>query len=92
MAVEAGFDTDCNGATVGSIFGMAHGFESIPDYWQKPIGDKLKTTIFGIGTLSISETAKKTMSQIIGLLFQAYSHKIATNINTMFVAFYLFTN
>lgn len=67
MAVEAGFDTDCNGATVGSIFGMAHGFENIPDYWQKPIGDKLKTTIFGIGTLSISETAKKTMSQIIGL-------------------------
>lgn len=59
MAVETGFDTDCNGATVGSIFGMAHGIESIPEYWQRPINDKLQTSIFGVGTVSISERVSK---------------------------------
>ena len=56
MAVETGFDTDCNGATVGSIFGMAHGIESIPEYWQRPIKDKLQTSIFG----AVSYTHLKT--------------------------------
>ena len=64
MAVETGFDTDCNGATVGSIFGMTHGIESIPEYWQRPINDKLQTSIFGVGTVSISERVAKTLTQM----------------------------
>lgn len=64
LAVETGFDTDCNGATVGSIFGMAHGIKSIPEYWTKPINDKLETTVFGVGTVKISEKAKLTLEHI----------------------------
>ena len=64
LAVETGFDTDCNGATVGSIFGMAHGIKSIPEYWTKPINDKLETTVFGVGTVKISERAKLTLEHI----------------------------
>lgn len=64
MAVEAAFDTDCNGATVGSVLGMANGIESIPEYWTKPIGNKINTSIFGIGTVSISDVAKKTLEHI----------------------------
>ena len=33
MSVETGFDTDCNGATVGSIVGMMKGIDNIPDCW-----------------------------------------------------------
>lgn len=34
LAVETGFDTDCNGATAGSVFGMAYGINAIPEYWK----------------------------------------------------------
>ena len=64
MAVESGFDTDCNGATVGSIIGMAKGSAAIGDEWTKPIGDTLHTSIFGCEKVSIRECAKKTMEHI----------------------------
>ena len=64
MSVEAGFDTDCNGATVGSILGMANGIESIPEYWVKPINDTLHTSIFGINTVKISDRVKLTLEHI----------------------------
>jgi len=64
MAVEAGFDTDCNGATVGSILGMAFGIESIPKYWTDPIKDTLHTTVYGAGTVRISDRVKMTMKHI----------------------------
>ena len=64
MSVEAGFDTDCNGATVGSILGMANGIESIPEYWVKPINDTLHTSIFGINKVKISDRAKLTLDHI----------------------------
>lgn len=64
MAVETGFDTDCNGATVGSILGMANGIQSIPKYWTKPINDTLHTSIFGVDTVKISDRVKMTMEQI----------------------------
>ena len=61
MAVETGFDTDCNGATVGSVLGMANGIENIPECWKKPINDTLHTTIFGMETVKISDMAKQTI-------------------------------
>jgi len=64
MSVETGFDTDCNGATVGSILGMANGINSIPEYWTKPINDTLHTSIFGVGTVKISDRVKMTMAHI----------------------------
>ncbi|MBQ8509734.1 MAG: ADP-ribosylglycohydrolase family protein [Clostridia bacterium] len=60
MAVETGFDTDCNGATVGSILGMRGGMGSIGGEWQTPVNDRLNTTIFGVGQVRISEMAEKT--------------------------------
>ena len=64
MAVEAGFDTDCNGATVGSVLGMANGIDSISDYWKAPIKDTLHTSIFGIGTVKISDRVRLTMEHV----------------------------
>ena len=64
MAVETGFDTDCNGATVGSVIGMANGIQSIPEYWTKPINDTLHTSIFGVNTVKILDRVKLTMKHI----------------------------
>ena len=65
MAVETGFDTDCNGATVGSILGMAYGARCIPAYWTGPINDKLHTNIFGFKTVNVSERVQLTLEQIM---------------------------
>lgn len=64
MSVETGFDTDCNGATVGSILGMAKGIASIPEQWTAPIKDKLNTSVFGLGAVKISDRAKLTMDHL----------------------------
>lgn len=64
MAVQTGFDTDCNGATVGSVLGMANGIEGIDDMWKNPIKDTLHTSIFGVGTVKISERAAMTLEHI----------------------------
>ena len=64
MAVETGFDTDCNGATVGSIMGMRNGTAGIGEEWTKPVDDTLHTSIFGVGTVKISDMVEKTMEHL----------------------------
>ncbi len=64
MAVEAGFDTDCNGATVGSILGMANGKETISEAWSTPINNKLHTSIFEVGTVYITDCVEETLLHI----------------------------
>ena len=64
MSVETGFDTDCNGATVGSILGMAYGIDCIDDVWTAPINDKLHTSIFDVGTIKVTDAVKKTMEHL----------------------------
>jgi ADP-ribosylglycohydrolase len=43
IAINCGDDTDCTGATLGSIMGIIHGTGIIPDKWKAPIGDGIKT-------------------------------------------------
>lgn len=64
LAVQTGFDTDCNGATVGSILGVIGGYSSISDEWKGPLCDSLETTIFGYERVKISDCAKKTYDMI----------------------------
>jgi ADP-ribosylglycohydrolase len=43
IAINCGDDTDCTGATLGSIFGIIYGTGIIPEKWRAPIGDGIKT-------------------------------------------------
>ena len=45
-AVNCAYDTDCTGATFGSLLGIMHGTSIIPEEWRKPIGDGIKPCKF----------------------------------------------
>ena len=60
-AVTAGIDTDCNGATVGSIIGMLHGADRLPGKWIDPLNDRLDTGISGYHQVKISDMALLTV-------------------------------
>ncbi len=46
-AVNCGDDTDCTGATLGSLLGILGGTKGIPDNWRKPVGDEIRTVAVG---------------------------------------------
>ena len=64
LAVQAAFDTDCNGATVGSILGIRGGTACIGEEWTAPFHDELETQIMGVGNVKISRCAEKTMDHL----------------------------
>ena len=63
-AVQIGFDTDCNGATVGSIVGMMKGYDQIPEEWVKPLRDELDTDIFRVGKVRLEDMVERTIKHI----------------------------
>ena len=62
LAVGSAFDTDCNGATVGSVVGMFGGAEKIPSAWTEPFGGKLRTSIDGYPLVTVEELTRKTLN------------------------------
>ncbi len=64
IAVGMAFDTDCNGATVGSVLGMRNTIDGIDEYWKKPVNGKIHTSIFGVGTVDIEKAVDKTLGHI----------------------------
>jgi hypothetical protein len=59
-AVLGGWDTDCNGATVGSIMGAKLGAQAIPQKWSAPFNDTLYSEIHGFHPIAISECARRS--------------------------------
>ena len=61
LSVQTGLDTDCNGATVGSILGVMLGYKALPREFTDRVCDTLESNIMGYHKVSITEMAKKTM-------------------------------
>lgn len=64
LAVSAAFDTDCNGATVGSIIGMYQGAGKIPEKWYSLYHEQLDTSISGYERVTVTQLVKKTLALI----------------------------
>jgi ADP-ribosylglycohydrolase len=64
MAVQPGFDTDCNGATTGSILGMILGEANIPQLWSEPYNKTLATSIIGHNIVSVDDLVNQTLDLI----------------------------
>ncbi|HUT59131.1 MAG TPA: ADP-ribosylglycohydrolase family protein [Phycisphaerae bacterium] len=60
-AVQCCFDTDCNGATVGSILGAVVGARALPGKWTEPIHDTMLTGVAGYHRVAVSDLARQTV-------------------------------
>ncbi len=59
-AVLGGWDTDCNGATVGSITGARLGAKALPEIWTAPLSDTVYAGVMGFHPIAISECARRS--------------------------------
>lgn len=60
VAVRGGWDTDCNGATVGSILGARFGASALPRKWTGVLEDRLQSCVRDCNENRISELAERT--------------------------------
>lgn len=60
LTVRGGWDTDCNGATVGSILGTKMGAEALPEKWIGVLNNRLMSVVRDFNDNHISDLAKRT--------------------------------
>ena len=58
--VAAGWDTDCNGATVGALWGLTG--RPLPSHWTEPWGGRIETTLAGVGELTADDLVSRTVA------------------------------
>jgi ADP-ribosylglycohydrolase len=68
IAVNCGDDTDCTGATLGSLLGILHGKDGIPQEWIEPIGERIVTIAVDRGSAwglpsTLSELTEQVLAQ-----------------------------
>jgi ADP-ribosylglycohydrolase len=64
-AVNCGDDTDCTGATLGSLLGIIRGTAGIPEDWRKPVGEKIMNV--AIGGFQPPATLDDLTSQVVAV-------------------------
>lgn len=61
LAVTGGLDTDCNGATAGSITGAAAGYDSLDKRLIEALNDTIEPRVFGFRETRIRELAERQL-------------------------------
>lgn len=66
-AVMCGHDTDCNGATVGSITGAAKGRAHFRGDLVDRLGDRVRPSVIGFEAATMRSLAERTLAQFLRL-------------------------
>ena len=66
-AVNCGDDTDCTGATVGSVLGILLGRSGIPSKWSDPIGESIQTVAINRFRLDVPATISELTDRVVRL-------------------------
>ena len=61
-AVQGGWDTDTNGAAVGSIVGAAVGVAGIEQRWSAPLGGRFTSSLPGFDGIELDELVRRTIA------------------------------
>lgn len=61
-AVLGGWDTDCNGATVGSVMGAFLGRGGIPETWAAPLHDTIYADVPGFDPAAMTDCARRCLA------------------------------
>lgn len=61
ISVMGALDTDCNGATVGSMVGAAAGKKNFGGKLQDALNDTIKPLVFGFQQITMKELAERTL-------------------------------
>jgi hypothetical protein len=64
LTVMGGWDTDCTGATAGSLVGSNLGADSLPEKWVGSFNDKLESIVIGMTDSAFSDLADRTLAQV----------------------------
>jgi ADP-ribosylglycohydrolase len=60
--VQGGWDTDTNGAAVGSILGATVGVGGIDERWAAPLGGRFASSLPGFDGITIDELVRRTLA------------------------------
>lgn len=60
--VMGGWDTDSNGATVGSVCGAMHGLAGVPEAWAAPLRGTVRSSLKGFDRSRIDDLARRTLA------------------------------
>ncbi len=67
-AVQAGMETDSNGATVGSIVGIIGGRTGIDAEWTEPLHECLHTGVENMATVAFTQLVQATVQGMVTVL------------------------
>jgi ADP-ribosylglycohydrolase len=63
-AVQGGWDTDTNGAAVGSILGATLGPAGIEERWSAPLEGRFSTSLPGFDGITLDELVRRTLAVV----------------------------
>lgn len=63
LTVMGGWDTDCTGATAGSLVGSSVGADRLPGKWVGNFNDRLESIVIGMTDNSFRDLTERTLAQ-----------------------------